>query len=97
MNRRFNIGGISAFALTAGLLALLCVLQALSLWRSPAAWSPALVSITLKPGESITLGQRELAAPQADNSHLGLRRDMAGRWFAPTTARQAAAAAARRR
>ncbi len=82
MKRRFNIGGISAFAFTAGLLALLCALQALSLWRSPAAWSPALVSITLKPGESITLGQRELAAPQADKSHLGLRRDMAGRWFA---------------
>jgi cell division protein FtsW len=81
VNQRFNLGGASAFVLTACLLGLVCALQALSLWRAPAAWSPVLISITLKPGESITLGQRELAAPQADSSHLGLRRDMAGRWF----------------
>jgi cell division protein FtsW len=73
---------ISAFVLAASLLALLCALQLLALWRTPAAWSPALISVTLKPGESITLGQQELAAPQADVSHLGLRRDQAGRWFA---------------
>jgi cell division protein FtsW len=82
MNRRLNIGGINAFALTASLLGLLCALQMLSLWRSPAAWSPLLISISLKPGESITLGQQELAAPQADKSHIGLRRDQSGHWFA---------------
>ncbi|MDB5948209.1 MAG: hypothetical protein JWR65_64, partial [Massilia sp.] len=76
------IGSVSGFGLAAGLLALLCALQLLTLWRSPAAWSPALISIDLKPGESITLGQQELAAPQADKHHLGLRRDGEGHWFA---------------
>jgi cell division protein FtsW len=65
----------------AGLLAGLCALQLLSLWRCAAAWSPAAITIALKAGESITLGQRELAAPQADSNHVGLRRDHAGRWF----------------
>jgi cell division protein FtsW len=82
VNRRFDIRTISAAALTACLLGLLCALQLLALWRSPAAWSPALISVTLKAGESVALGQGELAAPQADASHLGLRRDEAGRWFA---------------
>ncbi|MES2759783.1 MAG: FtsW/RodA/SpoVE family cell cycle protein [Pseudomonadota bacterium] len=76
MIRRF-----SAFTITAGLLALLCALQLFALWRSPAAWSPAVISVSLKPGESVTLGEQELAAPQADASHVGLRRDQAGRWF----------------
>ncbi len=82
VNRRFGVQTISGAALAAALLALLCALQVLALWRSPAAWSPAVISVTLKPGESITLGQAELAAPQAGASHLGLRRDRAGRWFA---------------
>ena len=87
MRRRSTLAGSSvrggaAFALAAGLLALLCALQLLSLWRSPAAWLPAVISIDLKPGESITLGRNELAAPQADRHHLGLRRDASGRWFA---------------
>jgi cell division protein FtsW len=73
---------LSAFTLTAGLLALLCALQALALLRSPAVWSPAVISISLRPGESVTLGQQELAAPQADKNHLGLRRDLSGQWFA---------------
>ncbi len=75
-------GRLSAFTLTAGLLGLLCALQVLALWRSPAVWSPAVISISLKPGESVTLGQQELAAPQADKNHIGLRRDQSGRWFA---------------
>ena len=87
MSRRSTLpgGGVrrgAAFALAAGLLALLCALQLLSLWRSPAAWLPAVISIALKPGESITLGRNELAAPQADQHHLALRRDASGRWFA---------------
>ena len=87
MRRRSALGGASvrrggAFALAAGLLALLCALQLLSLWRAPAAWLPAVISIDLKPGESITLGRNELAAPQADQHHLGLRRDASGHWFA---------------
>ncbi|MDL2357739.1 MAG: FtsW/RodA/SpoVE family cell cycle protein [Pseudomonadota bacterium] len=68
-------------SLVAGLLALLCVLQLTALWRAPAAWSPALISIALKPGVSLALGQLELAAPLADKRHLGLRRDQSGRWF----------------
>ncbi|MET0858432.1 MAG: hypothetical protein ABWY27_16910, partial [Telluria sp.] len=77
MIRRF-----SAFALAASLLGVLCVLQLFALWRSPAAWSPAVIAVSVKPGESVTLGQHELAAPQADATHIGLRRDLAGRWFA---------------
>jgi cell division protein FtsW len=81
MSGRWSLGGVTAFALTAALLGLLCALQAWALWRAPPAWSPALISVTLEPGESITLGQAELAAPQADRSHVGLRRDPAGRWY----------------
>jgi len=72
----------SLFMLAAGLLGTLCALQLLALWRAPEAWFPASVAVTLKPGEAIVLGQRELAAPQADISHLALRRDDDGRWWA---------------
>ena len=74
MNRRFHV-------VTACLLGLLCALQLVALWRSTAAWSPAAITVALKPGESITLGQQELAAPQADRNHVGLRRDQRGHWF----------------
>jgi cell division protein FtsW len=73
---------VTAFGLTASALGLLCALQLLSLWRSPAVWSPSVIAVNLKAGESIVLGQHELAAPQAGISHVGLRRDQAGRWFA---------------
>ena len=73
---------VTPFGLVATLLGLLCALQLLSLWRSPAVWSPSVISVSLKPGEAIVLGQQELAAPQAGTSHVGLRRDQAGRWFA---------------
>jgi cell division protein FtsW len=76
------IGRFSAFALTASLLGALCVLQLFALWRSPAAWSPAVIAVSITPGESVTLGQHELAAPQADATHIALRRDTGGRWFA---------------
>jgi cell division protein FtsW len=73
---------VTAFGLIAALLGLLCALQLVSLWRSPAVWSPSVIAVSLKPGEAIVLGQHELAAPQAGISHVGLRRDLAGRWFA---------------
>jgi len=69
------------FAATIGALLLLCGLQALSLWRAPAAWLPSTITVRLAAGESITLGQRELAAPQADKSHLSLRRDPQQGWM----------------
>jgi cell division protein FtsW len=72
---------MKARTLAATLLGLLCALQLLALWRSPAAWLPAAIAVNLKPGEAIALGQRELAAPQADSVHLGLRRDGAGNWW----------------
>src|SRR5471032_40620 len=72
---------ITAFSATIKVLALLCGLQAWSLWRAPAAWFPSLITVQLKPGETLILGQRELAAPQADKNHLALRRDADGGWM----------------
>lgn len=66
---------------TIALLALLCMLQLLCLWRAPAVYAPAMVTVTLRPGQAITLGRDELAAPQAAPGHVGLRRDAAGRWL----------------
>jgi len=72
-----NIG----LAITLALLAALCGLQALALLRAPAAWLPAAITVQLSAGENITLGQRELGAPQADRNHLSLRRDAQGGWM----------------
>lgn len=66
---------------TAALLALLCFLQLLAVWRSPAVFSPAAVHISLKPGKSAVLGRDELAAPQAAPRHLRVRRDASDRWW----------------
>ncbi len=66
-------------------LALLCALQLLGLVRAPALWSPKAITVTLAPGESVSLGQRELAAPLADPSHIRLRRDLDGRWWLRNT------------
>lgn len=68
-------------AATLALLAALFGLQALALLRAPASWLPAAISVALAPGETITLGQRELAAPQTDRSHLSLRRDPQQGWM----------------
>jgi cell division protein FtsW len=62
------------FTVTLAAVGLLCGLQAFSLWRAPAAWMPAAITIRLAPGDSVTLGRRELAAPQADKAHLSLQR-----------------------
>jgi len=68
-------------AFTLAVLAALCGLQVLALLRAPAAWLPSAISVNLAGGESITLGQRELAAPQTDRNHIALRRDADGNWF----------------
>jgi cell division protein FtsW len=72
-----NIG----LAITLSILASLCGLQALALLRAPAAWLPSAITVTLPAGDSITLGQRELAAPQTDRNHLSLRREASGNWL----------------
>ena len=67
--------------LTIAALIVLCMLQLLCLWRAPAVYSPALITVTLKSGQSTALGRDELGAPQAAIGHIGLRRDAAGRWL----------------
>jgi len=71
----------SGMAITLAVLSALCGLQVLALLRAPAAWLPSAITIRLAAGDSITLGQRELAAPQTDRQHLSLHRDAAGGWF----------------
>ncbi len=65
--------------------AALCALSALLLYcvlHTPDAWSPARIAVTLAPGQSIVLGQQELAAPHADRRHLVLGRETDGSWWA---------------
>jgi cell division protein FtsW len=73
---------IRVLAAAAAMLALLCCLQALALLRTPPAWLPASIDVTLAPGAELVLGGSELAAPGAAAAHLRLRRDAAGAWFA---------------
>ncbi|MBA5603757.1 FtsW/RodA/SpoVE family cell cycle protein [Duganella sp. FT3S] len=70
-----------ARAAVLALIAVLCALQAWALWRAPPAWLPASIKVTLAPGAGVALGRHELAAPQADLSHLALRRDANGVWL----------------
>ncbi len=72
---------ISVFTLAACALALLCALQMLALLRAPAAFYPAAIDVQLRAGESIVLGQLELAAPNAERRHVAVRRDAAGAWL----------------
>ena len=69
---------LRAFVL--GGLGLLCGLQAFALLRAPDAWLPSGIAVHLQPGESVILGRRELAAPQADSGHIELLRTAAGDW-----------------
>jgi cell division protein FtsW len=69
------------FAATAAALLVLTALQAWSLLRAPAAWSPAAIEIRLAQGAQTMLGARELAAPQAERAHIQLRRDAQGAWL----------------
>ena len=66
-------------ALPLVLLASLCALQLLALLRAPAAWLPAAIEIRLRPGEAMSLGAQELAAPRAAARQLAFERDAAGR------------------
>ncbi len=61
--------------------ATLFALQALAIWRAPAAWQAASIDVRLAQGESIELGAQQLAAPQADRRHLRLRRDPQQGWL----------------
>lgn len=63
-----------------GLLGLLCALMLASLMRTPAAWTPARIDVTLAPNESIVLGRAELGAPRAAPRQLVLRRAADGDW-----------------
>ena len=73
---------IGSRALACAALALLCLLQALAVLRTPPAWLPAAIEVSLPPAAETVLGRTELAAPQAGQRHLRLRRDAAGAWFA---------------
>ena len=60
---------------------LLPVLGALwTVCRAPAWLEPHLLRVTLEPDRTVTLGREALWAPQADNEHILLRRDMVGGW-----------------
>lgn len=62
------------------LIALLLLLQGWAMWRAPAAWYPAAIDIRLEPGQTMTLGHRNLAAPRADNTQFTVRRSANGGW-----------------
>lgn len=79
--RAGDIARIDLPGVAACLLALLCALQLVALLRAPAAYLPSLIDVRLGPGESIVLGQRELAAPNAGQRHLVVRRDATGAWL----------------
>lgn len=57
------------------------LLQGWILWQTPPRYLPAQIKLTLAKGESRILGQRELAAAQADRQHLRLSRDENGLWL----------------
>jgi cell division protein FtsW len=63
------------------ILALVCAFQLLALLRAPAAWMPERIAISLRAGESLTLGAQDLAAPRASARQLLVRRDEQGRWL----------------
>ena len=57
------------------------LLQGWILWQTQPRYLPTQIKLTLEKGESRILGQRELAAAQADRQHLRLSRDENGLWF----------------
>ncbi|MDQ2821358.1 MAG: FtsW/RodA/SpoVE family cell cycle protein [Pseudomonadota bacterium] len=75
------MGRVTRLTVSACALAFLCALQLFALVRAPAAFYPSAIDVTLRPGDSIVLGQQELAAPYAEARHLAIRRDAAGAWF----------------
>jgi cell division protein FtsW len=89
--QRMSFGAATASVL----LALLCAVQLLAVLRTPAAWLPREIAVTLQPGTSIVLGRAELGAPRAAARQLTLRRDTPGcaaatcRWSAVNRSRPA--------
>jgi len=65
----------------AALLLLLCALQLLCLLRTPDAWMPARVAVTLAAGKDTVLDGAALGLPPSDGARLRLRRDSAGNWW----------------
>ena len=66
-------------------LAFLCALQLLAVLLAPPRYLPGAIAVRLSPGESVTLGRAELAAPRAAAQQFTLRRDAAGRWWLRNT------------
>lgn len=69
------------FLAGAALLSVLCLLQLVALLRAPAAWMPSAIHVRIAPGESVSLGRDELAAPHAQGRHLAIGRRADGSWF----------------
>ncbi|WP_020653208.1 FtsW/RodA/SpoVE family cell cycle protein [Massilia niastensis] len=72
---------LAGLALPLAILGCLGAVPLLALLRAPAAWMPEAITIRLQPGEALTLGRQELAAPRAGLRQLALRRDAGGRWL----------------
>ncbi|QOY96308.1 FtsW/RodA/SpoVE family cell cycle protein [Massilia sp. UMI-21] len=66
-------------------LALLCALQLLATLRAPPRYLPAALTLRVAPGESVSLGRAELAAPRAAARQFTVGRDAAGRWWLRNT------------
>ncbi len=62
-------------------LSCICALQLLAMLLTPPRYLPSAISLRLAPGESITLGRAELAAPRTGAQQFTVRRDAAGRWW----------------
>lgn len=71
---------VAATAPAMAAITALLLMQAWALWRAPAAWFPESITIRLAPGQSVTLGAADLAAPRAEAAHLLLGRDAGGGW-----------------
>ncbi|MBK8752093.1 MAG: FtsW/RodA/SpoVE family cell cycle protein [Candidatus Competibacteraceae bacterium] len=52
-----------------------------TMYRAPAWLEPRTLTVTLEPGQMLTLGREALWAPQADTDHLRLRRAADGGWW----------------
>ncbi len=72
--------------LAAGLaLACVCALHLLAVLMAPPRYLPGAITLKLAPGESVSLGRSELAAPRAADGQFLVRRDAGGRWWLRNT------------
>ncbi|TQK11154.1 FtsW/RodA/SpoVE family cell cycle protein [Herbaspirillum sp. SJZ107] len=62
-------------------LAGLCALQLLALLRTPVAWMPSRVTLTLARGAALELDSAMLGAARGSAPQLRLRRDLDGAWW----------------